>query len=82
MPVLRFNEVTVCSYSMEDALALLAKANIEIDQPFKITIESSNEIVKTPSTKFHLDGIEYFTDSPQKVANLVGEIVVKPAQYY
>ncbi len=82
MPVLRINEVTVCSYSMEDALALLAKANIKIDQPFKITIESSNEIVKLSySTRFYLDGVEYFTDSPQEVANLVGVIVVKPAQY-
>jgi len=33
MPILRINEVTVCSYSMDDALTLLAKAKINIDQP-------------------------------------------------
>jgi len=80
MPILRINEVTVHSYIMEDALALLAKAKIKNNKPFKITIESSNEIVKTPSTKFYLDGVEYSTDSPQEVANLVGVIIIKPLQ--
>lgn len=52
---------------MDDALALLAKAKIKIDQTITITIESSNEIAKSHSTKFHLDGVEYFTDFHKKL---------------
>lgn len=80
MIVLAINEVTVYSHSMNDVLAFLAKVRIKIDPTITITISSSDEM-KSVSTRFHLDGIEYFTNSPQEVANLVGEIVVKPAQY-
>ncbi len=79
MIVLAINEATVYSYSMDDALAFLAKEKIKIDPTITITITSSDVMPKSSLTKFYLDGVEYFTDSPQKVATLVEEIVVKPA---